>query len=83
MLDKDKKKGLVIAIMGKMGKKPKPEGEDMEGDAMHSDEEDASEPNEKEAMASEILDAIKSRDAKGLAEALESFVSCCSGEEEE
>lgn len=38
--------------------------------------------DEKEALAQDVLTAIESKDAKGLAQAIEALMSCCSDEEE-
>lgn len=68
-MDKKPSVDLLIGI----GKGHKPEAE----------EEKDSSASDWEAMASEVLDAIESKDAAGLAEALRAFCeACCEPEPE-
>jgi len=60
-MDKPKKGGLLLALMGK----PKDEPED--------DEESSA-----EMAAQGVLDAIESKDAKALADAMRTMVDACS-----
>ena len=64
-----KKPALLIAL----GRGPK--GEDDEEEAPASERGDYS--AEKKALAADVLDAVKSGDKQGLADALEAFVMCC------
>lgn len=64
-----KKPALLIAL----GRGPK--GGDDEEEAPASERGASS--AEKKALAADVLDAVKSGDKQGLADALEAFVMCC------
>lgn len=77
-MDPEKKKPLAALIVANLGKKkPMPESDmpNTEG----SEVEEEGESDDYGIMASEILDAIESKDPAGLATALKSFVSSCGG----
>lgn len=80
MMDDKKKKGLLIAILGKAKEKANKESEE-EKDTEESKEEP--ELNEEEAMASEVLSAMQRADATDLAEALKNFIEYCGVHKEE
>ena len=73
-MDKKKKPGLEI-ILG-MGRKPKPEMNDEEP----MRDEDMGDESAHVDAAHGILDAVKSDDAEGLADALKTFYSLCKHE---
>lgn len=83
----DKKKIAAMLVMG-LKKKPDagmppdkgmPPKMGMKPDAGMDDSapDDDSEPSDDEAAGQEVLDAIKSGDAAGFAEAMKSFVKMC------
>ena len=70
MDDTKKRAGAIIASMsGSMAKKPSKDGAEQDSSAGH------------DAAASEIMDAVHSKNPAALKEALKSFVSMCMDEE--
>lgn len=72
--------GPLVKI--KLTGKPAPSEEGSGEYAMDEGEEDGDMGAAKVAAAQGILDAIKSRDAQALSDALEEHYACCGGEEE-
>lgn len=68
-------KEKISVILGKI-----PNKVDM-GLGSKEEQETQDKYDEKEALAQDVLTAIESKDAKGLAQAFEALMSCCSEEE--
>ena len=79
MLSDDPKKMASMIIVSMKGKKP--------GDKMVSGEKDGAEDSSMDpgllAASEEVLNAIKSDDSRGMAEALKSFMDICYSTEED
>lgn len=68
----DRKKIAAMLVMG-LKKKPTPD----ESAQPTEPDGDEAEPSDHEAAAQEVMDALKSDDVAGFAEALKSFVKMC------
>lgn len=70
-----KGKGTAALLIAALGKAKRPEMSDEDEGPESSEGGDGGEA--KMAAAEEVMAAIESKDAKALAEALESFIECC------
>lgn len=80
----DKKKGAVMAIIAKLGKKPmsSPGNDMMESEDEGEGEEGSVSGEAKMAAAEEVMSALKSGDKMAFAGALENFIRCCGNMED-
>ena len=83
-MEKDKKKGMALLILEKLGKGKagKPEMGESEPTS-ESETETSDEGSDYTVMADEILSAIQSKDAALLGSLLKDFVGACGSSESE
>lgn len=79
----DKKKIAAMLVMGLKPKKGMKPGMDEAPEEEMGEEDSSDEGSDHEAAAQEVMDAMKSNDVAGFAEALKSFVKLCDYPEEE
>ena len=72
--------GLLIGLLGakpKSKSEPKSEPEETEVEETESEETESEDEPDWELMGQEVLDAIQSKDASGLADAIRAMVEAC------
>lgn len=79
----DKKKIAAMLVMGLKPKKEMKPGMADSPDEETGEDDSSGEESDHEAAAQEVMDALKSNDVAGFAEALKSFVKLCDYPEEE